>query len=149
MKFLSLILVLYSVTLHASDELPRLKEFRTDGCSWSPDGTLLNPNKYTDCCKLHDYEYWLGGTSFQRQEADLQFRQCLVDAGASKAIGELYYTAVRQFGGPRDCDYCWGYGWEPQATEYKALNELQLRQVPEMTKEDILNTPVKLRRRGE
>ena len=125
-----------------ADEAPMLEPFTTDGCSWSPDGTPVNPKKYQGCCKLHDAEYWVGGTEDQRLQADLAFKQCLLDKGATRFRAGLYFRTVRQMARPRGCDFCWGYGWDPRPRKYAPLTREQEAQVPEMTEEEILATPV-------
>lgn len=139
----SLLLLLFA--FEASAEL---RPFTTDGCSYSRDGTRKDPTKYQACCKLHDYEYWIGGTKEQRLEADLEFRQCILEVSGSKRTAAIYYRGPRLFAGPRPfCSFCWGYGWKPRR-KYAPLTEEEARQVPEMTKEEILSTPVTLRRKS-
>ena len=133
-------------SLANAEEARILAPFTTDGCSWSPDGTLNNPTKYQGCCKLHDYEYWIGGSREDRKAADRAFRQCLRTVGASHPVHTIYYRAVRINGGPRGCSFCWGYGWRPQTRGYAPLSRDEESQVPEMTEEEILNTPITLRR---
>ena len=39
--------------------------FWDDGCSCYPDGNRK------EACRIHDFEYWLGGTGFDKETADL------------------------------------------------------------------------------
>ena len=142
LKLLVISIFLLGASFSSSEEVRTLTPFTTDGCSWSPDGNLRSPTKYLECCKLHDFEYWMGGTRAQRKKADKDFRQCLRTVGASHPVHTLYYRAVRANGGPRGCSFCWGYGWSPRTRGYAPFTPEEMSQIPEMTKEEILATPV-------
>lgn len=107
-----------------------IKDFTTDGCSMSPDGTLDQPLAFLDCCIEHDVSYWQGGSAWKRRKADREFKACLKEV-APKAVAKLYYKAVRVNGGPYSiAHYRWGYGW-PIGMGYRSLNEEQLQSAQE------------------
>jgi hypothetical protein len=79
--------------------------FTTDGCSLWPDGS------WQGCCVDHDTVYWCGGSARERQEADAALRACVVDRGAPRT-GGLMYWGVRAGGHPwLPVPWRWGYGW--------------------------------------
>ena len=81
------------------------KPFRSDGCSCWPDGD------WVDCCVRHDLLYWMGGTSEERKQADLEFMKCLEEKGHS-VLGGTMYIGVR-IGGVwwLPTSFRWGFGW--------------------------------------
>jgi len=67
---------------------------------------------FMDCCDRHDARYWAGGTRTQRQQADLEFRQC-VEGKDHPVLGSLYYHGVRIMGSPYlPTPWRWGFGWD-------------------------------------
>lgn len=77
------------------------------------DGCTLAPGfNFTACCNTHDVRYLAGGTYDERKKADLEFRQCIVDADHN-VLAELYYYSVRLAGTPfLPTPWRWGFGWE-------------------------------------
>jgi hypothetical protein len=80
--------------------------FRFDGCSFWPDGD------YRDCCQIHDYAYWCGGSRKARAAADEELRACVARVRGD-ATGRLMWLGVRAGGHPAVPLYFrWGYGHE-------------------------------------
>lgn len=83
-----------------------LEDFKTDGCSFFPDG------RYGHCCIAHDYAYWKGGTVGDREAADEQLRTCVLETTGSFLLPKLVYMGVRIAASPLlPTSYRWGYGW--------------------------------------
>lgn len=81
------------------------RPFKTDGCTLAPDIDFIC------CCVEHDFIYWQGGTIEERREADMVFRQCIIDKG-HPYLANVYYAGVRIFGSPYLPVYWrWGFGW--------------------------------------
>lgn len=80
--------------------------FHTDGCSMAPDDGVKC------CCVKHDIEYWQGGTSDERKEADKEFKQCMIKEGHPYRAN-IYYATVSILGTPYlpTC-WRWGFGWD-------------------------------------
>ncbi len=120
-----------------------LKPFTSDGCSAFPDGTLEHNKLWLKCCTEHDYAYWKGGTSLERQESDLALKQCVSKIG-EKEIALIMLAGVRIGGSPYlPTQFRWGYGW-PYPKHYRALTEAELEEVSEhstTTPEGIFRTP--------
>lgn len=80
--------------------------FKTDGCSWSLD---LDQKR---CCIPHDWDYWIGGTIWDKFEADLKFAKCIWNTS------KYWYTAPHRFIGVTfggwlpNPNFRWGYGWK-------------------------------------
>jgi hypothetical protein len=86
------------------------KPFVSDGCSrW------FNGN-WVDCCVVHDFGYWMGGTREERKKCDLSLRNCVACKGHS-FMADIMYLGVRIFGiWWLDAPFRWGFGWEyPQS----------------------------------
>ena len=100
----------------------------------SPDGTREEPQSFVSCCVRHDFQYWQGGTSEQKAQADQEFRTCISNASNQK-IGDLYWLGVRAGGGPEfKTPFRWGYGWS-QRREYKEFTSTEEEQIFLKTKE--------------
>ncbi len=94
--------------LYAGSSLPEPKppnDFKSDGCSLFPDGD------WVECCVVHDFAYWIGGTRGERKNADATLRQCVVDKGHPKTAGLMYYGV--RLGGVwwLPTPFRWGFGW--------------------------------------
>lgn len=95
------------------------------------DGTFENPELWKECCRIHDLAYWRGGTESERDQADLDFRNCILKKTGNAELAELMYQAVRKGGTPHyPTWYRWGYGW-PMGRGYQALSEEEVRMVEE------------------
>ena len=81
------------------------RPFVTDGCSAWPDSI------WVACCVEHDVEYWCGGSTAQRLDADRELRRCVAEV-AGPTWGTLMFWGVRVGGGERlPFAWRWGYGW--------------------------------------
>jgi hypothetical protein len=108
MRILSTLLILIFAAC-ASPQ--RLRPFTTDGCTLFPDGTSEHKDLWFDCCKKHDYSYWMGGTKAERLKADFELRACVTAVGQPKTAN-LMLLGVRAGGTPYlPTSFRWGYGW--------------------------------------
>jgi hypothetical protein len=123
-----------SLTLFAANaSAQQLQPFVSDGCSAFPDGTLAQKELWLECCTVHDYAYWKGGTAQQRQIADLALRECVAMVG-EEAIALLMLAGVRVGGTPLlPTKFRWGYGWS-YPKSYGELTEAELQQVARETR---------------
>jgi len=81
-----------------------VQPFRSDGCSAWPDGN------YLQCCIDHDREYWRGGTSQDRLNADLALQACVREKRGSFMASVMYY-GTRMYGVPwLPFSWRWGFG---------------------------------------
>jgi hypothetical protein len=111
-----------------SDSKMGLKPFSTDGCSLFPEGGLLKPNLWCECCLAHDILYWKGGTRKEKEEADAQFNRCVTEKSNNKLLGNVMKLAVKMGGQPMfPTWFRWGYGW-PVGRGYQALNRQEQKQ---------------------
>lgn len=132
-----LLVLLAAITLSAcSATTGQLSDFKTDGCSLFPDGTLMERNKWHDCCVVHDVAYWQGGTSQQRKQADLKLEQCVAATG-EPVIAKFMLLGVRLGGVPwLPTWYRWGFGWDgyrsydPLTPEEQAKVQAKMPTVP-------------------
>ncbi len=98
-----------------------LREFRSDGCSMFIDRSLIDDKDWCECCLSHDLAYWRGGSKEEREAADREFRECILQMTGDGHLADLMYEAVRVGGGPYfPTWYRWGYGWKTMRG-YKAL----------------------------
>lgn len=104
-----------------------LSPFTSDGCSLFPDSSLINEDDWCSCCYTHDIAYWRGGTTEQRELADLQLKACVLEKTNNESLAELMYQGVRLGGSPYFYNwYRWGYGWSYDR-KYQALTEAERR----------------------
>ncbi len=104
-------------------------DFRSDGCSLFPDGSVKDRALWCDCCFAHDIAYWRGGTKEERKEADAKLRECVLERTRDKALAEVMYAGVRAGGHPVfPAWYRWGYGWK-YGRGYRPLTQQEERQV--------------------
>ncbi|WP_346654649.1 hypothetical protein [Pseudoalteromonas sp. MEBiC 03485] len=105
-----------------------LKPFTTDGCSSFPDGSLEHKNLWLACCTAHDLAYWQGGTFKQREQADVDLKECVAKVG-EKEIAILMLAGVRVGGTALlPTSFRWGYGW-PYPKFYGELTAQERMQV--------------------
>jgi hypothetical protein len=98
----------------------QLEPFSTDGCSLFPD-RLPGKGAYCQCCVQHDFAYWRGGTSHERDVADDAFRACVARSTGDEALARAMYLGVRAGGDPHFyTSFRWGYGW-PFGRYYQPL----------------------------
>ena len=109
---------------------PRLRHFTTDGCTLFPDGISELKDLGLDCCKKHDYKYWMGGTKAERLKADLDLRNCVAAVGQPK-IAKWMLRGVRAGGTPYlPTSFRWGYGWR-YFRGYKPLTDREKKLIEE------------------
>lgn len=118
---------------HTSKKPSQLVAFRADGCSSFPDGTVGKPQLWRDCCIVHDFSYWLGGTKDQKKRADRELGACvhkrISAAYSNKEICDRLVGAFEKamesgvsIGGTPNLytPWRWGYGW-PSFQGYRDL----------------------------
>jgi hypothetical protein len=84
-----------------------LSEFKTDGCTYFPDGD------YRDCCVAHDLSYHAGGSWTERWKADTKLYKCVAakEGIQHKFIAPLMWLGVRAGGVPWiKTPFRWGFG---------------------------------------
>ena len=136
MKFLLTITLFVLVTLtvpaQVRDEPGMARPFKTDNCTWFPDGN------YADCCVEHDKEYYVGGSLKQRREADKRLKECVASKGKGwkrKFLANAMYIGVR-VGGVHflPTPFRWGFGhkWPRKEPKKPKVEEPEVRK----TKDD-------------
>lgn len=114
--------VLSALTMACSSD-SSLKPFRSDGCSLFPDSSAISKADWCSCCFAHDLVYWRGGTREEREQADSQLKQCVLEKSGNAALAILMYEGVRIGGSPYFYNwYRWGYGWRYDR-KYQALTQ--------------------------
>ena len=101
-------------------------DFKTNGCTMFPEGTVSNPKQWEHCCTEHDLYFWAGGTKNERDLADLGLRDCVIQTGA-REIGRLMYAGVRAgYRSPiRLGKESWGNAWQGSRVAYSKLDETE------------------------
>lgn len=85
------------------------KEFKTDGCSFWPQGFLSY--SWEEQCVEHDIKYWVGGDENDRLEADEKLRDDVNKI--LPGMGDIIYLGVRAGGRSLvPFPWNWGYGWD-------------------------------------
>ena len=129
-KCIALLLFAFTSSPAISSEL---KPFTSDGCSVFPDGTMAQKQLWLQCCRVHDYKYWLGGTFADRLQADKALRQCVSKLGEPE-IALLMLAGVRVGGTPfLPTKFRWGYGWD-YPRFYRPLTAKEMELVRKITK---------------
>ena len=89
------------------------KPFYFDGCTLFPD--KIGSVSFLSACLQHDIAYWYGGSSEDRKQADLVFKQDIKDLGMVGSVFSLpMYLAVRIFGDTwlmKQFGANWGFGY--------------------------------------
>lgn len=112
----------------------KLEPFRTDGCS-----TYLGvkAESWTECCISHDFSYWVGGSTQDKQRADAQLINCLRTKGKPGQIAaQVFERASARFSQSR-----WGSRWNPPRPDLP-LSEDELEQVKKYQKTFSLPYPI-------
>ncbi len=109
-----------------------LRPFKANGCSVIPDGVILS------CCTDHDIDYWEGGSSARRKEADQRLRQCVLEKTGNRLLSTLVYTGVRVGGSPwwPPGSGGWAYGWS-FGRGYADLTEKDWEQIEEAARRQL------------
>jgi hypothetical protein len=105
------IFLLFCTLTPGSSYSAELAEFKTDYCTFFPEGTMSKPRLWEDCCLQHDLVYWAGGTSEMQDLSDIELRKC-VTKKSSRFYGNLMYRGVRLgHYSPIKSKTRWGHGW--------------------------------------
>ncbi len=104
-----------------------LHPFETDLCTFWPEGTFRDPQKWAQCCVMHDLNYWVGGTQKDRLEADIDLKECVTNAH-TKEMGELMFLGVRagRLSPIRLKGKGWGFAWPKERAKDLALTEEEI-----------------------
>ncbi len=122
-KFLTLPFALLLFLFLGCNKSQGIKNFTSDGCSLFPDSSIILEMDWCDCCFEHDKVYWRGGTELERLDADILFRDCILEKTSNKGLSEIMYKGVRSGGSPYFFNwYRWGYGW-PYDRKYTTITE--------------------------
>ncbi len=108
-----------------------LAPFTSDGCTLFPDGSFKDRDKWCDCCQDHDLAYWQGGSAEDRDQADVNLRDCVLARTDDTQLAETMYLGTRIGGHPAfPTWYRWGYGWA-YGRGYQPLADEERLQVQE------------------
>ena len=122
-----------SVLAHSAGLADELRDFESDGCSAFPDGTYEEKELWRSCCVVHDFAYWIGGSSEMREEADQALKTC-VEGVDEPDVAKLMLAGVRVGGTPwLPTRFRWAYGW-PYLRGYKEVDEQEALQVADKVK---------------
>lgn len=83
-----------------------LLPFYSNGCSLP---NVLYDQKYNECCMVHDFLYWKGGSLEDKNQADVNLANCITKKGGWDVTGLIWKQALDSFGLER-----WGVGWKPR-----------------------------------
>ena len=109
-----------------------LAPFTSDGCSLFPDSSVISEQDWCLCCFEHDVAYWRGGTKQEREHADAELRQCILDKTGNEALATVMHEGVRVGGSPYFYNwYRWGYGWGYER-KYQALTAAEARRADQL-----------------
>lgn len=136
MKNLLFALPFFVILLLSQNVFAHIAPFTTDGCSRFIDGPLTGKgNEWVHCCEEHDVRYWAGiGGKKGQNEADLELRRCIVDAGFPGYASTMYTAvlAARPVNAHTYVPYRWGYGWK-KLIHHRQLTNEELVLVKQMT----------------
>ena len=123
MKILLVLLLFTSFESHSSNSREgELLNFKTDYCTYFPEGTPSRPKLWQDCCVSHDLWYWIGGTKNEQDQADLVLKRC-VSQKASSFYGNLMYSGVRLGHlSPIKSKYKWSWGWNKKERHFQIVS---------------------------
>jgi len=123
------------ISISACSNDSELSPFSSDGCSLFPDSSVITKKDWCVCCFQHDLAYWQGGTEQQRENADTELKQCVLEKTGDETLAKVMYDGVRFGGSPYFYNwYRWGYGW-PYERKYQALTDNELEQVKRLTEQ--------------
>lgn len=116
--FIFVLFSLFSISLYAqtsedsetavesqTSEVP--PDFKSDGCTYFPDGN------YRDCCVAHDNDYYKGGSWKERRRSDNRLYSCVRNKSGwkNKIIAPMMWVGVRVFGTAwLPTKFRWGFG---------------------------------------
>lgn len=132
-----------SALADSADSDNKLNPFESDGCSMVPDSEPFYNNDWLKCCTRHDFKYWQGGSSEEKEKADLDFKICLEKNNFGKWLSRIFYYGVSVGGTPSvKTTWRWGYGWN-KTREFAPLSKSEKKQVENYS--ELLKLPVFLR----
>lgn len=108
-----------------------LKDFKTDLCTYFPEGTGSRPGLWKDCCIYHDMKYWIGGTKKEQDESDLLLKSCVKEKANSFYAGIMYRGIRLGHLSPIKSKYRWGWGWSKRGF-FGELTKGQLQQAKKL-----------------
>lgn len=113
----------------ALGETPILSNFKTDYCTNYPEGPKKEPTAWKHCCLKHDMYFWVGGLKSDRNEADLELKDCIIDSGYPRQA-EIMYSAVRlgSYSPIKYPERRWGNGWKNRM-EFKSLTAEEIQAI--------------------
>ncbi len=92
----------------------QVQPFRSDACSFWPEGTKKDSDLWLSCCVVHDLAYWKGGTRKEKKMADEKLQLCVEEKYGS-GTAQVMRWGVETGGRPIfDTDFKWAYGWNYQ-----------------------------------
>ena len=95
------------------------KPFISDHCS------AVAEYDHAECCVIHDWAYWRGGSRRDRKRADKAFYDCM-RATATRRLAWQRWMGVRVFGvGFLPLPWRWGYGWRYPRTKPQSPDNSQ------------------------
>ncbi len=94
-----------------SSQALELSDFKTDYCTYFPEGTIASPNLWKHCCYDHDLRYWFGGSQKDMDLSDERLRQCVSLVGGSFVANLMYYGIRAGHSSPVKNKYKWGWGF--------------------------------------
>lgn len=115
-----------------ANAMSQISPFRTNGCSFFPEGTPEQKNLWHCCCVTHDFEYWAGGSAQDRAAADDRLYQCMQNKSDVAAI--FAYVGVRA--NPRR----WGNAWRLQQAPWVRQIKMSNWQTRTLTDWEILGS---------
>lgn len=137
-----LILMLSFMMAMPTVSAAKLNRFTSDYCSSFFDGVPgANPELWADCCYEHDVAYWMGGTSEEKDDADVRLNNCVTNKTGFRPLGKAMELGVWIGGSPDyDTTYRWGYGWDTHRG-YKSLNRTEIKMVEQELSKSCELTP--------
>jgi hypothetical protein len=134
-----IITILILLIQGCNNDIQKIKDFESDGCTLFPDNSPINKSDWCDCCFEHDISYWQGGTEEERLKADEALRDCVKEKTGDENLADLMFNGVRLGGSPYFYNwYRWGYGWGYDR-KYKELTSEEKKQVEIKLKKYYLN----------
>jgi len=101
----------------AAEPTPDLSGFKSDGCTFFPDGN------YRNCCEAHDREYFVGGSRKERRRSDAKLFRCVWAKPKfyNKLVAPVMWLGVRVGGVPcLKTGFSWGFGKRKKSADKKS-----------------------------
>jgi hypothetical protein len=110
---ITLLLLIWGMPAISSEESATIKPFKTDYCTFFPDGPPQDSDRWADCCLFHDMAYYVAGTKTAMNIADSKLRKCIASKGGW-LLGELIYWSVRagHLSPIKMDDHKWGWAYD-------------------------------------